>query len=472
MKELKIPLGVWTWRGTALVLALMLGPLLATLTLVPDGDVLSTASQARSLLVGTACLAAGVFLYLHWRITADETTAWLALLLAVVAMPGMALGAFSLTHLETLERQSGWLFAFQAAILLALFGTLLASRLFRLRGDPLAIGLVLGMAIASARHVVLVEAPSLPSPADHDLIRIAVLGVLTCTLAASIFLLEALPRWVRARVAAATLLLGLGSAVGGMLALPTCLLGAVLLAGTAAAVLHQAIEAEKQEVEDLHLRLHTVELGVREDRARLHEINATVAGIASAQKLLAEGLNADRSDALTSMMRAEVERLQRLVADRVPRRHRSIDLDDVIGQIVLAHLARGRVVVWQPSGLRAMGRADDIAEVVNVLLENAAVHGGPDAVSVRVARDLDGHAVTVTVTDQGPGIAPELHERLFDWGVSRPGSPGQGIGLHVAADLARQLGGRLELVPGTAGASFALHLTPATAEVGAGEHVA
>ena len=472
MKELRIPLGVWTWRGTALVLALMLAPLLATLTLVPDGDVLATASQARSLLVGTACLAAGVFLYLHWRITADETSAWLALLLAVAAMPGMALGAFSLTHLETLERQSGWLFAFQAAILLGLFGTLLASRLFRLRGDPLAIGLVLGMAIASARHVVLVEAPPLPSPADHDLIRIAVLAVLTCTLAASIFLLEALPRWVRARVAAGTLLLGLGSAVGGMVALPTGLLGGVLLAGTAAAVLHQAIEAEKQEVEDLHLRLRTVELGVREDQARLHEINATVAGIASAQKLIAEGLNADRSDALTSMMRAEVERLQRLVADRVPRRHRSIDLDDVIGQIVLTHLARGRVVVWQPSGLRAMGRADDIAEVVNVLLENAAVHGGPDAVSVRVARDLDGHGVTVTVTDQGPGIAPELHERLFDWGVSRPGSPGQGIGLHVAADLARQLGGRLELVPGTTGASFALHLAPAAAEVGAGEHVA
>jgi signal transduction histidine kinase len=156
----------------------------------------------------------------------------------------------------------------------------------------------------------------------------------------------------------------------------------------------------------------------------------------------------------------------------VPSRHRSVDLDDVIGQIVLSHLARGRVVDWQPSGLRAMGRSDDIAEVVNVLLENAAMHAGPDAVSVRVTRDLDGHGVTVTVTDQGPGIAPELRERLFDWGVSRHGSPGQGIGLNVAADLARQLGGRLALVPGTTGASFALHLAPATADVSAGEHVA
>ena len=66
-----------------------------------------------------------------------------------------------------------------------------------------------------------------------------------------------------------------------MVALPTGLLGAVLLAGTAAAVLHQAIEAEKQEVEDLHLQLQTVEQAVREDRERLHEINATIAGIAT-----------------------------------------------------------------------------------------------------------------------------------------------------------------------------------------------
>ena len=184
-----------------------------------------------------ATLAAGVFLYLHWRITANETTAWLALLLAVAALPGLALGAFSLTHAETVETQAGWLFAFRAAILLGLIGAL----------------------------------------------------------AVSVFRLEGFPQWARVGVAAGMLLLGLGSAVGGTVALPTGLLGAVLLAGTAAAVLHQAIEAEKQEVEDLHLQLHAVEVGVREDRARLHEINTTVAGIASAQRLLSDGLGADRA---------------------------------------------------------------------------------------------------------------------------------------------------------------------------------
>jgi signal transduction histidine kinase len=317
--------------------------------------------------------------------------------------------------------------------------------------------------------LILMLAPLL---ADQDRIRIAVLAVLTCALVASMLRVEALPRWARVRVVGGILLVGLGSTVGGIVALPIGLLAAVLIAGTSTVVVRGAIEEKERQVQDLQLQQRATEVARREDQARLHEINATVAGLASAQRLMSDGLTADRSDALASMMRAEVDRLQRLVADRMPTRSRSVDLDEVIGQIVLSHMARGRVVIWAPSGLRAMGRADDIAEVVNVLLENAAVHGGPDAVSVRISRDLEGHGVTVTVSDQGPGIAQELRERLFDWGVSRPGSPGQGIGLHVAADIARQLGGRLELVPGTTGASFALHLTAATAEVSAGEHVA
>ena len=356
MKVLCTFAGVWTRHGVTPVLVLLLAPPLALLLLGPDGDFVDTAS---SLVVGTASLSAGVFLYLHWRITARGTGRW-----AVLPLQGLSNRALS----------------------------------------ALAGGMVL---------------------------------------------------------------LGLGSAVGGPVALASSLLGAALLAGTSAAVLHHAIDEEKREVEELHQRLHTVEAGLRDDRARLHEINATVAGIASAQKLMTEGLASDRTDALGAMMRAEVQRLQRLVADRGPSRRRSVDLDDTIGHIVMSHLARGRVVIWEPTGLRALGRADDIAEVVNVLLENAAVHGGPDAVSVRVTRDLDSHGVTITVSDQGPGVPPDLGDRIFDWGVSRVGSPGQGIGLHVAADVARDLGGRLELVPTATGASFELHLSAATEEVGA-----
>jgi signal transduction histidine kinase len=324
--------------------------------------------------------------------------------------------------------------------------------------------------------------------------RVGVHGLLvgTATLAASVFLylhrrvtgttgwrLQGLPAWARAGIVVGALVLVVGSVVGavvggvvgGVAAPGSSIVGSILLAGTAAAVLQHAIDEEKREVNQLNLRLQTIEAGARVERARLHEINATVAGIASAQTLMTEGLGSDDTDALAAMMRAEVQRLQRLVADRGPTRRRNVDLDDTIGQIVLSHLARGRVVIWEPTGLRAQGRADAIAEIVNVLLDNAAVHGGPDAVSVRVTRDDDGGGVAVTVTDQGPGVPPALGDRIFDWGVSRPGSPGQGIGLHVAADVARELGGRLDLLPTATGATFQLSLPAAQEEeVVVGEH--
>ena len=465
MKALRIPLGVWDWRGTGLVLVLLLAPLLATLSLVPGSDVLSTAMSARSLLVGTAVLAAAVFLYLHWRLTASDPSGWLALVLAVAAVPQLALGAFALTHPDEVARQTTWLLVFRMTILLALIVTVALSRRVRFRGDPLAVGLLVGLSIASVRQLVLVQAPALPAVAAPELLTMAGLATLTAVLAFAVVQLDALPRWVRLRVAVALLLLGLGSAVGGPVALVTGLFGAVLLAGTAAAVLHVAIEDEKRQVADLSERLYVVESGLRQDQARLHEIDATVAGIASAQRLIHAGVGADRSDALAAMMHAEVERLQRLIADRTPSRRRNVDLDDVVGQIVLAHRARGRHVDWEPSGLSALGRGDDIAEIVNVLLENAAVHGGPGRITVCVAEDFGSPGITVSVADTGPGIPAELRGQVFEWGVHRPGSPGQGIGLHVAAEVAEQLGGRLELAPSTAGARFALHLPAAPREV-------
>jgi signal transduction histidine kinase len=253
---------------------------------------------------------------------------------------------------------------------------------------------------------------------------------------------------------------------------PSALLAAALLVtGLAGVLLRRAVSARDRALGAVQEELDRLELGQRADRARLHEIDATVAGIASAQQLLSAGIAAERYDALAAMVQAEVQRLQRLLAERAPERRRAVDLDDVVAQIVLAHVARGRAVTWEPSGLRALARGDDVAEVLNILLENAAVHGG-GPVRVRTAPDRTGAGVTVTVSDRGPGVPAELRDRLFDWGVSRPGSPGQGIGLHAAAELAHQLGGRLELLPGARGATFALHLPLAPQEVTRREHVA
>lgn len=471
MRSLRIPSGVWDWRGTGLVLVVLLAPLVTAATLTPGSDPVAAVVGGRSLFVGTATLAAGVFLYLHWRLTGSDTTGWMALLLAVAAIPGLALGGFALTHPDVSDSQRTWLVVFRVALVGGLLVALVLSPRFPLRVDPLGTGLLVGLGVACARQLVLAQAEPLPAPPVLELLPALVVAALTVVIALRVSRLD-LPRWARTRVGAGLVLFGVGSVAGDVPALVTAVVGAALLAATAVAVLHAAIEAEKEQLAELNDRLHRAESGRREDRARLHEIDATVAGIASAQRLMHDGLAADRTDALTRMVHAEVERLQRLLAARGPAQRREVDLDEVVGQIVAAHRARGRAVSWEPSGVRAVGRADDIAEIVNVLLENAAVHGGPGPATVRVETDTVGAGVRVTVADQGPGVPAELRDRVFDWGLSRPGSPGQGIGLHVAGELAHELGGRLELLHTLRGAAFALDLPAAPREVAARGHVA
>ena len=90
-----------------------------------------------------------------------------------------------------------------------------------------------------------------------------------------------------------------------------------------------------------------------------------------------------------------------------------------------------------------MGDPDEVAEVVDVLLDNAAKHGvGLAEVSVT---SVDG-VVEVSVTDEGTGICDSVAGgRLFDWGRKGATSQGQGIGLNIARGLAERQGGYLML---------------------------
>jgi two-component system sensor histidine kinase GlrK len=66
--------------------------------------------------------------------------------------------------------------------------------------------------------------------------------------------------------------------------------------------------------------------------------------------------------------------------------------------------------------------------------------------------------IRITVADEGPGVPPEIRDRLFDAFVTRPVPTtskglGVGLGLALASEVAHAHGGTLELVdregPGT-----------------------
>ncbi len=92
-----------------------------------------------------------------------------------------------------------------------------------------------------------------------------------------------------------------------------------------------------------------------------------------------------------------------------------------------------------------------LRRILDNLVGNALRHGG----SARLALQVAGGQATVVVDDDGPGIAPEQLERVFQPWVQLPpeaahygagAAPlGSGLGLAIARDLALREGGRLHL---------------------------
>jgi two-component system sensor histidine kinase DctS len=69
------------------------------------------------------------------------------------------------------------------------------------------------------------------------------------------------------------------------------------------------------------------------------------------------------------------------------------------------------------------------------------------------ARPLDGQRVEFAVTDAGPGIAPEVAERLFTpFFTTR--TEGMGLGLSLCRTVVEQHGGALDFETGAGGTRF------------------
>lgn len=241
----------------------------------------------------------------------------------------------------------------------------------------------------------------------------------------------------------------LGLCLGLILGLIAALLAGGILAASAAAVALLALATAwlmRHRADQLARALEEAVATSRHERARIHEVRSSLAGITSATQLIhdrPEGITEDRCDLLEDMIRAELGRLTRLLDDNpaaeVPH---TADLDQTIGRLALSQEARGHKVRWRRSGQRVAAEPDAVAEVINILLDNAAKHGSADA-EVEVYAGPD--SVEISVSDSGPGVSEEVRERLFGWGARGARSAGSGIGLHIAHDLTRRQGGYLEL---------------------------
>ena len=135
---------------------------------------------------------------------------------------------------------------------------------------------------------------------------------------------------------------------------------------------------------------------------------------------------------------------------------------DVVGMLDDAAGAKGlRLVVSCPEPVPATIDTDPTAlrQVLINLIDNAIKYTARGTVELALAAaDVPIPVVRFTVRDDGPGIPQDELAAIFDpfvRGAAARGVPGHGIGLAVARDLARGLGGdvNVESHPGT-GSTF------------------
>jgi signal transduction histidine kinase len=140
------------------------------------------------------------------------------------------------------------------------------------------------------------------------------------------------------------------------------------------------------------------------------------------------------------------------------------DLED----FVEPHDARDHRLVVRPCPLdvAAWADGDKVTQILVNLISNAIKHT-PKGTSIEVFCPHEGQSagrLTIAVRDDGPGIAPDKHAEIFEPFVQVGRSlnhpvDGLGLGLAIARDLARAMGGDLAVSSALGqGTTFALLL--------------
>ena len=194
-----------------------------------------------------------------------------------------------------------------------------------------------------------------------------------------------------------------------------------------------------------------------------HELRTPITTILGLTQILARPGRGDDPTSRTAMLedvRAEAERLHRLVEDllvlsRVERGRLEVEAEPLQLRRLL-----DRIVAHEAAELPSIsisldvdrdlpvvnGEATYVEQILRNLLGNAAKYT-PAGSHVVVSTAIDGDDVAIRVRDDGPGIPAASREHLFDLFYRDPTSSrtvaGSGIGLFVCASLVVAMGGRI-----------------------------
>lgn len=106
-----------------------------------------------------------------------------------------------------------------------------------------------------------------------------------------------------------------------------------------------------------------------------------------------------------------------------------------------------------PAEVEVSCDSEDLFEILSNLIDNASKWATTTVAIMAVATD---GLITIEVSDDGPGIAPEQRSAVFDVGTRLDETKdGGGLGLAISSDLAALYGGTISLAEGTLGGSLA-----------------
>lgn len=152
-------------------------------------------------------------------------------------------------------------------------------------------------------------------------------------------------------------------------------------------------------------------------------------------------------------MQAELRRCKRIVSDILHSAGETPGgvmagvpaaalLEDIVDCWREAHPAPGLDYSAADLGQAVVAAEPALRQAVWNLLENAAEAGGPSAAVALTAERAAG-LLTIAVRDRGPGFPREMRDHLGELYRSTKGA-GHGVGLFLACNVARRLGGRIE----------------------------
>ena len=148
--------------------------------------------------------------------------------------------------------------------------------------------------------------------------------------------------------------------------------------------------------------------------------------------------------------RATAERMRRLVEDLLALARGEVERNLNLHIVDLGEVAREAAlehgVAAEAESAEVLGDPDRLLQLLRNLVANAVRAAGKEGVRVRVRREAD-HAL-LEVEDSGPGIPSEDRSRAVEPFVRLSNAPprdGSGLGLNLAAAVARLHGGSLRL---------------------------